>query len=614
MLTHSIISWDCSNRDFFHLIDGLLDQKYDRSQFELIYVEQRSKNFADTHNHKLGLKSLSDRYQEIKDQMDIQIIYLGDEKIVPYHLGRCNNKGIELAKGKIISIMDGDLLLPPDFLKNLEKYHKNHKKAVVNIFRHTANYPVGVKKENWTKGIIDFEQCLAACPTRNDRIPRTVSNKGPLISARKEYWKVINGYDLHPIWSTGLSRLGQDVNARLEILTGFRSITLPNTITVHPYHPAGFKRNVIKSQRLLDLQQKLIDWAITNEEPSWKKRIIYTEKLYNNNRNFVNKMIYSDFLRVPGENKIRKLNSLLQTMNIVLGKFHKLYKVTKKFEIFKKINAGSLKSVIKKHDILYKMALRIFKTGRFIKALFYTREQRYLFLAKRHKYKNLRLQKISQQARRNVKSWLNHMLKKKNISKTPNFYSNALRPEIVYTFQHVINSLIVDFDKINYLEIGSCQGVSLTIIALILQNKGFLNDLVSIDPYFESGYIEGGESPWKKSKNIDINKTTKGIALSLYKHFNFNVELIEDISSRGLMHLVKEGRKFQLIYIDASHERFNPLIDFGLSTFLIAQGGIIMLDDHHWPDVKFVKKLCDKHLEKIYECWKIAAYKWKNKD
>ena len=35
-----------------------------------------------------------------------------------------------------------------------------------------------------------------------------------------------------------------------------------------------------------------------------------------------------------------------------------------------------------------------------------------------------------------------------------------------------------------------------------------------------------------------------------------------------------------------------------------------MLDDHHWPDVKTVKELCDRHLDKIYESWKVAAYKW----
>jgi hypothetical protein len=35
-----------------------------------------------------------------------------------------------------------------------------------------------------------------------------------------------------------------------------------------------------------------------------------------------------------------------------------------------------------------------------------------------------------------------------------------------------------------------------------------------------------------------------------------------------------------------------------------------MLDDHYWPDVKPVKALCDKHLRKVCEVWKVAAYEW----
>ena len=278
------------------------------------------------------------------------------------------------------------------------------------------------------------------------------------------------------------------------------------------------------------------------------------------------------------------------------------------------MNTEALRLTIKRHKLLYKMALQVFRIWYILRALFYTKEQRYLFFAKRRKYNNLCLQKISQQAIQNVESQLSHILKEKNSSKTPNFYSNALRREVVYTFQYVINQLAAEFNKIDYLEIGSCQGSSLAVISSILRSKGILNGLVSIDPYFESGYIEGDKGIWKESKKVEIDKTAKEIALCLYKHLNFNVELIEDISRLALLSLVKQNRKFQLIYIDGSHEWFNPLIDFGLCTYLIDSGGVIMLDDHHWPDVKYVKELCERHLEKVYECWKIAAYRWQNKD
>jgi len=312
-MIHSVISWDCTFRNFFHLIAGLLNQEYDRTQFELIFIEQRTKEIADTYNHNLGLKSLSDCYEEVKDKINIQVVYLGDDFSVPYHLGRCNNKGIELAKGQIISVMDGDLLLPTDFLRKLENYH-NRGIAVVNLFRHNASYPIGVRKEDWTKGLIDFEGCLQACSTRKNPIPRKVNNMGPLISAKKEYWELIGGYDLHPIWSTGISRLGLDTNTRLELLLEIESTALPDCFAVHPYHPIGLNRNTFLSQKLLYLQQKLIDWAISNKQFSWQKRTPYTEELYFKNQKFIDKSIYTNFLRLPGKSPIIKRNFIPKSL------------------------------------------------------------------------------------------------------------------------------------------------------------------------------------------------------------------------------------------------------------------------------------------------------------
>ncbi len=317
-MIHSVISWDCSFRNFFHLIDGLLMQEYDRDQFELIFVEQRTKEVADAYNHDLGLKSLWDRYEEVRSRMNIRVVYLGDPPSVPYHLGRCNNRGIEVARGDIISIMDGDLLVPPDFLKKLEEYH-GRQVAVVNLYRHTAKYPVGASKENWTEQTVDFDLCLEACPTRNDPVPRRVDNKGPLISALREHWEAIGGYDLHQIWSTGLSRLGQDATARLEILTGVESTALPDTFAVHPFHPAGFNHNAVSSRKILGLQQDLIDWARSNREYSWRKRTPYTEKVYGKNRWLVDKMIHSERLLSSGKSSART-GSVFEALDVVLGK------------------------------------------------------------------------------------------------------------------------------------------------------------------------------------------------------------------------------------------------------------------------------------------------------
>ena len=184
-----------------------------------------------------------------------------------------------------------------------------------------------------------------------------------------------------------------------------------------------------------------------------------------------------------------------------------------------------------------------------------------------------------------------------------NFYSDALRRETVKVFETCIQYLSESHQPINYLEIGSCQGLSMSIIGCLLKKAHRLGKLISIDPYFEGGYIE-------HKNEVVINKTTKDNAFKLYKILKLEVNHIEEISSIGLKNLVNEKQSFNLIYIDGSHEGMSPLEDLGLSLQLITHNGIIMLDDYRtYPDVKVLKTLCDRHYNKIADSWKVAAYK-----
>lgn len=266
-----------------------------------------------------------------------------------------------------------------------------------------------------------------------------------------------------------------------------------------------------------------------------------------------------------------------------------------------------VKLFVQKYPMLYFLV----SLTRNIRAVIgYSKDQRKLFFLQHKNYKKLPLLPISQRSRKQVEETLDRVLKERNSAHSASYYSNALRREVVYSFQTAIESLSKTFDRINYLEIGSALGASLSLIALILQGHNLLGKLVSNDPYFEKGYTEGDKGIWKKDTRVDIDEDAMQIAMALYEKLGLNVELIRDISSRGLKKLIAEGNKFQLIYIDGSHEGFNPLIDFALCTQCIAHGGVIMLDDHYWPDVKGVKELCDRHLLKVYESWKVAAYKW----
>jgi len=322
-MTHSIISWDCSYRNFFHLIDGLLIQDYPKEEFELIYVEQRNKEIANQHNHKFGLKTLEDRFNELRDKIQLRVLYL-NEVYTPLHWGKCVNAGIKVARGEIISIMDGDQLLPSDFLKKLTKYHLRYPDAVVNIHRRCARYPVGVKSyKDWLRAKIDFFECLDACVDKYSPLPRITGNKGPLISARRKYWEEINGYDPHPIWSTPFARLGGDVTKRLEIAAKTQSVALPDCFSVHPWHPnrvAPLRENDEKVAKFFALQERLISWSIEHNNPSWKSRAFYAEKLYKENKELVKEIISSeieqdDFSSDPSINK----NLLMEKLKCKTG-------------------------------------------------------------------------------------------------------------------------------------------------------------------------------------------------------------------------------------------------------------------------------------------------------
>jgi len=190
-----------------------------------------------------------------------------------------------------------------------------------------------------------------------------------------------------------------------------------------------------------------------------------------------------------------------------------------------------------------------------------------------------------------------------------NYYSDALRPEIVAGFVESI-SACSNHGAIDYLEIGSCQGLSMSLIGLLLKARGQLRSLVSVDPYFEGGYEEGEMGPYRTCRRVQIDKKTRSRAFELYRKVGLTVELLEVTSLDGLKTLISAARTFDLIYIDGFHEQLWPVIDFGLSFALLRPNGVIILDDHLWSDVEPIKELCDRNATKIQETWKTASYRF----
>jgi glycosyltransferase involved in cell wall biosynthesis len=291
---HSIISWDCCYRNFFHTAFSLSDQEFDFDNFEVIYVEQRTKAASDRFNRQVGLSSLGDVVRTLEDRMNIRVLYLGDGPDTPLHWGRAVNLGIQASRGEIISVMDGDLLVDRDLLSRLDREYLKSSNVIVNLHRRMVRRAFGAPRDRWTEQRVTFDACLDACPDRDQPLPDHVQNYGPMISARREHWDSIGGYDEHRIWSTGLSRIGEDVTRRLEIQLDARSHLLPDTVCVHPWHPVGFRRDTFAARRMLSLQGDLIEWARSNKVSDWKDRGATTEALYGRNRRFIERVLKSD--------------------------------------------------------------------------------------------------------------------------------------------------------------------------------------------------------------------------------------------------------------------------------------------------------------------------------
>jgi predicted O-methyltransferase YrrM len=182
-----------------------------------------------------------------------------------------------------------------------------------------------------------------------------------------------------------------------------------------------------------------------------------------------------------------------------------------------------------------------------------------------------------------------------------NSFSDALRPEVVLCFKESIKYLSYRFAAIDYLEIGSAQGLSMAFIGTSLALAQRLGTLVSLDPYFERGYADSGY-------HVAISKNTRERAVQLYASLRLQVSMLEKPSSEGLIELLKAGRKFHLIYIDGCHSGLMPTLDFGVSYHLLHDGGVVMIDDHLAPDIVALKALCDRYCQRICECWKVAGY------
>ena len=112
------------------------------------------------------------------------------------------------------------------------------------------------------------------------------------------------------------------------------------------------------------------------------------------------------------------------------------------------------------------------------------------------------------------------------------------------------------------LEIGLANGVSALFIGEALAGGG---THVVIDPMQSSLWNNAG--------------------LDNLRRAGLSIEFHETGSELALPRFAEEGRAFDLVFIDGFHTFDHAMVDVFYATRLLDIGGVLVLDDAHWPSI-----------------------------
>jgi hypothetical protein len=208
----SIIAWDANFRESLHTLDFFSDQDLEKDQYEFLWVDYYSSN---------------DKVRKIIAQhTNFRLINLERPDDENWHLGKCINAGVAEAKGELLVIPDGDIVVERNFLSQVLTRHKGLKQLVT----YHKRYDEPKKSACWqSKTSIDHLKTHAKLinPT----------NYAGCIVLRKESLLQVNGYETHAAFA-GPGINGMETYLRLRN-AGFMIKWEPEIKIYHPWHPSS---------------------------------------------------------------------------------------------------------------------------------------------------------------------------------------------------------------------------------------------------------------------------------------------------------------------------------------------------------------------------------------
>ena len=120
-----------------------------------------------------------------------------------------------------------------------------------------------------------------------------------------------------------------------------------------------------------------------------------------------------------------------------------------------------------------------------------------------------------------------------------------------------------------YIEIGVYEGGTLFSLSDLITSNNFDITMYAVDPHKGSTDLE----------DVDFTVIRENFEHNLTVCQNKNIHYIPKKSEDGLIDLINQNVKAELIYIDGDHRAGGVLTDLVLAWRLLSNGGIIMCDD-----------------------------------
>ena len=188
---------------------------------------------------------------------------------------------------------------------------------------------------------------------------------------------------------------------------------------------------------------------------------------------------------------------------------------------------------------------------------------------------------------------------------------------LIKIIENIIDDAFTKKDLYNYYQIEAASTINnLIVLKKLIENKDIKNTL-------EIGLANGASAltilKTQRKKNKDFTHTSidplqssiwKNNALSIIKEdgFSGNFVFFEESSELFLPSLLKEGKKYDLIYVDGSHLFTYVLVDMYYSSCLLKKGGIILFDDCRKTEVDQVIKIINKNMKKFLKPFNLREY------